>query len=156
MQKSRSVQNIILIPPRGDKEQNKWPTQQVPVPFELLLSHQKCLLRILHCVNTFLQHHIWMTPAPVALVVRNLPANSGDLRDACSIPGSGRSPGGGHGNSLQYSCLENPMHRGAWWATVLRCTKNQIHLKQLSAQAAPNTLTLFKQQTARWIGFLVS
>ena len=47
----------------------------------------------------------------VALVVKNLPANSGDTRDAGSIPGSGRSPGGGHGNPLQYSCLENPMDR---------------------------------------------
>ena len=49
--------------------------------------------------------------------VRNLPANAGDAGDVGSIPGSGRSPGGGHGNSLQYSCLENPMDRGAWQAT---------------------------------------
>ena len=54
----------------------------------------------------------------MALVVKNLPANAGDRRDASSIPGSGRSPGGGHGNSLQYSCLENPTDRGAWQATV--------------------------------------
>ena len=47
-----------------------------------------------------------------------LHANAGGLRDAGSIPGLGRSPGGGHGNPLQYSCLENPMDRGAWWATV--------------------------------------
>ena len=47
------------------------------------------------------------------------------------IPGSGRSPGGGHGNPLQYSCLENPMDRGTWWATVHRVTKNQALLKQL-------------------------
>jgi len=45
----------------------------------------------------------------VALVVKNLPANAGDVRDMGSIPRSGRSPGGGHGNPLQYSCLENPM-----------------------------------------------
>ena len=51
----------------------------------------------------------------VALVVKNPPANTGDLRDAGSIPGLGRSPGGGHGSPLQYSCLENPMNRGAWW-----------------------------------------
>ena len=49
----------------------------------------------------------------VALVVKNLPANAGDLRDADSIPGSGRSPGEGKGYPLQYSCLENPMDRGA-------------------------------------------
>ena len=51
-------------------------------------------------------------------MVKNLPANSGDVRHAGSIPGSGRSPGRGHGNSLQYSCLENPMDSGAWQAIV--------------------------------------
>ena len=61
----------------------------------------------------------------VALVVKNLCANAGDKRDSGSIPGLGRSPGGGHGNPLQYSCLENPMDRGAWWATVHRVTKSQ-------------------------------
>ena len=48
------------------------------------------------------------------------------------IPGLSRSPGGGHGNSLQYSCLENPMFRGSWWAVVHRVTKTQTGLKQLS------------------------
>ena len=52
------------------------------------------------------------------LVVKNPPANAGDIRDTGSIPGSERSPGGGHGNPLQYSCLENPMDRGACQATV--------------------------------------
>ena len=51
-------------------------------------------------------------------MVKNLPANAGDLGDAGSIPGWGRSPGGEHDSPLQYSCLENPMDRGAWWATV--------------------------------------
>ena len=60
----------------------------------------------------------------VALVVKNLPANAGDMRDAGLIPGSGRSPGGGQGNTLQYSCLENPMDRGAWQATVHRVAKS--------------------------------
>ena len=50
----------------------------------------------------------------VALGVKNMPANAGGVKDAGSIPGSGRSPGGGHGNHLQCSCLENPMDRGAW------------------------------------------
>ena len=50
----------------------------------------------------------------VALVVKKLPADAGDTGDAGLIPGSGRSPGGGHGNPLQYSCMENPMDRGAW------------------------------------------
>ena len=54
----------------------------------------------------------------MALVVRNQPANAGDVRDTDLIPRLGRSPGEGHGNPLQYSCLENPMDRGAWWATV--------------------------------------
>ena len=52
----------------------------------------------------------------LALVVKNLPAIAGDRRDIGSIPESGRSPGEGNGNPLQYSCLENPMHRAAWWA----------------------------------------
>ena len=60
----------------------------------------------------------------VALVVKNLPANAGDMRDAGLIPGLERSPGGGHGNPLQYSCLENPTDRGAWWATVHRVTES--------------------------------
>ena len=51
-------------------------------------------------------------------MVKNLPANEGDVRDVGLIPGSGRSPGGGNGNPLQYSCLENSMDRGAWRATV--------------------------------------
>ena len=56
----------------------------------------------------------------VVLVVKNPPANAGDLRDLGSIPGSGRSPGGGHSNPLQCSCLENPMDRGGWRAMVHR------------------------------------
>ena len=55
----------------------------------------------------------------VAPVVKNPPANAGDTRDVGSIPGSGRSPRGGHGNSLQYSYLKNPVDRGAWRATVI-------------------------------------
>ena len=58
--------------------------------------------------------------------------NAGDVRDAGSIPGLGRSHGGGRGNPLQYSRLENPMDRGAWWATVRRVTESQTRLKQLS------------------------
>ena len=61
----------------------------------------------------------------VALVVKNLSASAGNVRDSGLIPGSRRSPGGVHGNPLQYSCLENPMDRGAWWATVHRVTKSQ-------------------------------
>ena len=61
----------------------------------------------------------------VALVVKILPANAGDIRDAGLIPGSGRSPGEGHGSPLQHSCLENPMVRGAWQATVHRIAQSQ-------------------------------
>ena len=61
----------------------------------------------------------------VALVVKNLLANVGDTKDVDSIPGLERSPGGGHGNPFQYSCLENPMDREAWWAAIHRVAKNQ-------------------------------
>ena len=55
---------------------------------------------------------------PGGSVLKNLPANVGDARNAGLIPGSGKAPGGGHGNPLQYSCLGNPVYRGAWQATV--------------------------------------
>jgi len=57
-------------------------------------------------------------------VVKNLPTNAGDKRDAGSNPRSGRSLGRGHGNPLQYSCLENPMERGAWSATIHRIAQS--------------------------------
>ena len=60
----------------------------------------------------------------VALVVKNPPANAGDIRVAGSIPGSGRSPGEENGNPLQYSCFENSMHSGAWWVTIHGVTKS--------------------------------
>ena len=65
----------------------------------------------------------------VIILVKNLPANAGDRRDAGLIPGLGIFPGGEHGNPLQYSCMENPMDRGAWQATVHRVTKSQTLLK---------------------------
>ena len=70
-----------------------------------------------------------------ALVVKNPAANAGDVRDAGSIPGLRRSLGGGHGHPLQYSCLENPMDRGAWRATVHGVTRSQTWLKWLSRHA---------------------
>ena len=54
----------------------------------------------------------------MGLVVMNSPANAGDIRNLGLIPGLGRAPGGGNGNSIQYSCLENPMDRRAWWVAV--------------------------------------
>ena len=68
----------------------------------------------------------------MALVVKNPSADSGDIRDMGLTPGLERSPEGGHGNTLQYSCLENPVDRGAWWATFYRVAKSQTQLKQVS------------------------
>ena len=68
----------------------------------------------------------------MVLVLKNQPGNAGDIRDSGLIPGPKNSPGGGHGNPLQYSCLENPMDRGAWQGTILGVAKSQTLLKQLS------------------------
>ena len=65
-------------------------------------------------------------------MAKNPPANAGDIRDLGLIPGLGRSPGGGHGNLLHYSCLENPVDREAWQATVHEVAKSWTQLKQLS------------------------
>ena len=89
---------------------------------------------------TFSPQGISNRTSQVTLVLRNLPASAGDIRDAGSIPGLGRSPGGGQGNPLQYSCLENPMERGAWQATVHRVAQSRARVKHLSMHArAPNT-----------------
>ena len=77
--------------------------------------------------------HVWVSK--VAPVLEILPANAEDTRDAGLIPGSGRAPGGGHGNPLQYSCLKNPMSRESWRATVHRVAKSRTWLKWLSTQA---------------------
>ena len=69
---------------------------------------------------------------PVSSVLKNPPANAGDIRDKGSIPGLGKYPRGGHGNPLQYSCLENPMHREAWRATIHNITKSRTQLRQFS------------------------
>ena len=60
----------------------------------------------------------------VVLVVKNTSANAGNIRDLSLIPGSGRASGEGHGSPLQYSCLENPLDRGTWWATVHRVAES--------------------------------
>ena len=62
----------------------------------------------------------------MVIVVKNPPGNAADVKDLGLIPGSGRCLGGGHGSCVQYSCLENPMDRGAWWATVHRVAKSQM------------------------------
>ena len=76
-----------------------------------------------------------------ALAVKNLPANAGDVRDVDSILGLGRSPEGGHDDPLQYSCLENPMDRGAWRAMVHRFAKTQTQLKRPSTHARKDPIT---------------
>ena len=65
-------------------------------------------------------------------MVKDPPVNAGDRRDVGSIPGWGRSPGGGHSNPLQYSCLENPLERGAWWAISHSVAESWTRLKGLS------------------------
>ena len=74
----------------------------------------------------------------VVLVVKNLLASAGDIRDASSTPGSGRCPGVGHSTPLQYSRLENPMHRGAWWATVHRVMKVRHNWSGLALMCLAN------------------
>ena len=75
-----------------------------------------------------LLHLLRIWPPQVAPVGKNPPANAGDDRGAALIPESGRSPGEGNGNPLQYSCLENHMDRGAWWATVHGVARSQTRL----------------------------
>ena len=89
--------------------------------------------------------HILMGP-PRRIMVKNLPASAGATRDLGSFHGLGRSPGGGHGNPLQYSCLENSMDRGAWWATVHGAAQNQTWLKQLST----HTWYIFIHSTVKY------
>ena len=74
---------------------------------------------------------IYLRASLVTLVVKNPPTNAVGIRDVGLIPGSWWCPGGGNGNPLQYSCLENPMYRGAWQATVHRVTNSQTWLKGL-------------------------
>ena len=93
--------------------------------FPLLCYLFQELPEIAEYTHTHTHTHTYMYRASqVSLVVRNPPANVGHVRDGGLIPGSGKSPGGGHGNSLQYSCLENPMDRGAWWDTAHRVEKS--------------------------------
>ena len=68
-------------------------------------------------------------------MVKNPSTNAGDVRDVGLIPGSGSSPGGGHGNPLQYSCLGNPIDKGAWWATIHGLAKRWTGLKHLDVHA---------------------
>ena len=98
------------------------------------------LITIIFC------HFFTSDASQVAQVVKNLPASAGDLRDVGSIPGSGRSPGGGHGSPLQYSCLENPMDRGAWRATVHGVTKSRTQPKGLSMHVHMNVIKSYNTE----------
>ena len=112
------------------------------IPVNLL---QYCIIRICtHIQNNCDKHrgHLmvpvnWMGASQVVLVVKK-EADAGDVRDVGSIPGWERSPGGGHGNPLQYSCPENPMDIGAWQATAHRVTKSRTQLKQLGRPTGIN------------------
>ena len=77
-----------------------------------------------HCFFCSIQTTV--RTSQVAPVIKNTPANAGDIRDVGWIPGSGRSPGGGHGNPLQYACLENPMDREAWQVMVHRVSESDM------------------------------
>ena len=90
---------------------NHWTTREVPPHFLLLISSTR------EPWNWQNSPKCWAFQ--VALVIKDPPANAGDIRDKDSITGWGRSPGGRHGNPLQYSCLENLKDREAWWASVL-------------------------------------
>ena len=83
-----------------------------------------------HFINALYKCYILVGASQVALVVKNPPADAGDLRHEFN-PWARRSPGGGHGNPLQYFCLENSMDRGAWWATVHKATHNRTWAKPL-------------------------
>ena len=124
------------------------PMLGLPSPFDYILSkpaHGNCPSTVNSSVpwkrspfkNSRIEKNhlmIWWG-CQVAWVVKNSPANAGDIRDVGSTPGLGRSSGGGHGSPLQYSCLENPMDRGTWRATVHGVAKNRTQLKWLSTLA---------------------
>ena len=92
--------------------------------------------------SIFLWMPIIIWASQVVLVVKNPSANAGDVREVDLLLGSGRSPGGGHGNPLQYSCLENLMEGGAWQAKVHRVAKSQTWLKWLNMHACITIICL--------------
>ena len=95
------------------------------------LGFKKCNMRTVISVHVYFAETFFF----FALVVKNPPTSSGNIRDAGSIPGLERSPGGKHGNPLHYSCLENTMDRGTWWATAHSVT--ELDMKHLSTGSVP-------------------
>ena len=83
---------------------------------------------IIVCVIFLRTAKLFFSASQVPLDIKNLPAKAGDVKDSGSTPGLGRSPGGGNGNTLQYSCQRNTMDRGAWWAPVLGVSKSWTRL----------------------------
>ena len=119
-----------------------WSLSWCSRPLWWLHDHKRRSHRATHSLDPKREPKLWIREnhalpwaSQLALVVKNPPANSGDVKDVAWIPGSRRSPGGGHGNPLQHSCLENPMDRGAWHTTVNRVTKSQMWLMLLSTHA---------------------
>ena len=127
--------SFLNFPAASSSPEYPFPTPSPSVlPLPCTNSKWKINLMILYMVltnNSPLKKYIRVA-SQVAPVVKNLPANEGEVRDGDSIPGFERSHRGGHGNQLQYSCLENPMDRGAWQATGHRVAKSQTWLSWLS------------------------
>ena len=96
----------------------------------ILKSRGSIVFNLIQEMTSKLYYDPWASQ--VVLVVRNPHTNPADIRDASSIPGSGRSPGGGCGNPCQYSWLENSTEEGVWWATIHGVTAGQKQMKQLS------------------------
>ena len=113
---------------------------------------QGCLKTNLHvCVYIYIHTYICTYSLPWLLSGKESTCNAGAAGDMGSIPGWGRSPGGGPGSPLQCSCLESPMDRGAWWVTVHRVAKNQTQLKLLSTHVHKHTHTHIHTYTCNGI-----
>ena len=115
---------------------SSWPRDQTPsaaLRADPLLSEPP--EKPLPMSNCVIEQYLTHWASLVVLAVKNLPTNAGDLRDLGSIPGLGRSPGRGHGDPLQYSCLENPMDREDWTGIVHSVAKSWTWLKRLSTHA---------------------
>ena len=92
------------------------------------LNQHETIFLSLSLLKTFFLCETFKGASLLTWWVKNLPVNTGHVKDVGLIPGWGRSPRGGNGSLLQYSCLSNPMHRGAWWATVQRISKSQTQM----------------------------